>query len=370
MSASFPGERLDSRADIFFEDANLAGERANAHAEKATGGNDSRAENTSALAERQARDRRLAWILFVLTVLSTSYAGLMLSPAYQQFRTAEALLGFELSEHTSYLFHTATIMRETLSFPLALLTILGCHEMGHYLQARRLGVDVSPPFFIPSVPPLGTFGAVIRMDVQGGVRGGSLMRVAATGPIAGMVPALIALILGIGWSRVVVLPFDAHHTMFLHGGLLVQGLEQWIVGPIPTGYDVVWHPVAFAGWAGCFVTALNMLPMGQLDGGHVIYGLWPKRSKYVAYAAFGMLLVGGLFYVGWWVFAALIGWVIGIKHPPMLKDGAVRDRSRWLGILALVLFALTIHPAPISDSGVVDMLDAVRDAWAYRPMRW
>lgn len=320
--------------------------------------------------ERERRDRRLAWTLFAVTVLSTSYAGLVLGPAYQQFRIAETLMGFELSQHADYLSHTPTIVREALSFPLALLTILGCHEMGHYLQARRLGVDVSPPFFIPSVPPLGTFGAVIRMDVQGGLLGGSLMRVAATGPIAGMVPALIALVLGIGWSGVVILPFDVHNTMFLHGGVLVQGLERWVIGPIPAGYDVVWHPVAFAGWAGCFVTALNMLPMGQLDGGHVVYGLWPKHSKYIAYAAFALLLVGGVFYVGWWIFAALIGWVIGIAHPPMLKDGAVRDSSRWLGIFALLLFVLTIHPTPISDSGVVDMFDGIKDAWPYRPMGW
>lgn len=319
---------------------------------------------------QHARDRRRALVLFVLTLCTTSYAGLMLSASYQQYRIAQSLMGFSLTSEAQALLHLPTVARQALSFPLALLTILGCHEMGHYLQARRLHVAVSPPFFLPSLPPLGTFGAVIRMDVGSGVRANALMHVAATGPIAGMVPAVIALALGISWSEWTVLPFDTHDTVFMHGGLLVQGMERWILGPVPAGYDVVWHPVAFAGWAGCFVTALNMLPIGQLDGGHVIYGLWPRHAARIARATIGLLLLAGFFYVGWWIIAALLIGLIGVKHPPIVTDGVATGRVRWLGFVAMALFLLTFHPAPISHSGALDIARAVQEAWALRPMSW
>lgn len=326
---------------------------------------------SSAQDAQTQRDRRRAVLLFTLTVLTTSYAGLVLSSGYQQLQSTRHLMGFDLSAPSQALVHYPTLIPQALSFPLALLTILGCHEMGHYLQARRWKVPVSPPFFIPSVPPLGTFGAIIRMDVQKGVPANALMHVAASGPIAGMIPALIALILGLAWSDVAPLPFDVDDALFMHGGVLVQGLEAWLIGPPPPGYDVVWHPVAFAGWAGCFVTALNMLPIGQLDGGHVVYGLWPKRSTQIAYAAVALLIFAGIFYIGWWIIAALLVVVIGVKHPPIVRNNApARGAVRWLGVLALILFVLTVHPAPISDSGVGDLFTTIRDAWAFRPMGW
>lgn len=322
-------------------------------------------------AARRRRDRRRAWLLFGLTVLTTSYAGLVLSPSYQQLESARTLMGFALEGESAALMHLPTLVRQALSFPLALLTILGCHEMGHYLQARRWHVPVSPPFFIPSVPPLGTFGAVIRMDVQKGVPPNALMHVAASGPIAGMIPALIALILGLAWSDVAPLPLDADDAIFMQGGVLVKALEALFIGPPPPGYDVVWHPVAFAGWAGCFVTALNMLPIGQLDGGHVVYGLWPKRATTIAYAAVLLLGIAGFFYIGWWVIAALLLGVIGVKHPPIVRDNApAHGAVRWLGFIALGLFVLTIHPAPISDSSVRDLVAWIQELWVYRPMGW
>lgn len=325
----------------------------------------SRASSASA-----SRDRRRALILFLITLCTTSYAGLVLSASYQHYQIAQSLLGFTLTDEARVLFHLPTILRQSLSFPLALLTILMCHEMGHYLQARRLGVSVSPPFFLPSFPPLGTFGAVIRMDVGDGVRANALMHVAATGPIAGMIPAVIALGLGLHWSAWVLLPFDVQDTVFLRGGVLVQAMERLIVGVPPAGYDVVWHPVAFAGWAGCFVTALNMLPLGQLDGGHVVYGLWTRASSVVAYLALALLVVAGFFYVGWWLIALLVGVAIGVKHPPIVTDGAATGRVRILGFLAIALFMLTFHPTPISDSGALDMVRAVQELWVLRPLSW
>lgn len=316
---------------------------------------------------RQAQDRRRAVGLFLLTLGTTAFSGLLLSRWNTDLSAAAGLMGFDFSAALPRWYEVPAIIWQALSFPLALLGILICHEMGHYLQAKRRGVEVSPPFFLPSFPPLGTLGAVIRMDVPEGTSSSSLMRVAAWGPIGGMVPALVVLLIGVRWSELRPLPYDVDALMYLRGGLLMQGIERALLGPIPVGHDVFLHPVAFAGWAGCFVTALNMLPIGQLDGGHVMYALSPQRAERTAKLAFYGLVVAGFFYTGWWVFALLLRFVIGVVHPPMTRDGGVRGGDRWLGVVALVLFALTIHPTPISDNGVLALWEAVQNAWPYRP---
>lgn len=325
-------------------------------------------ERAIALGQGVVKERRTALVLFLLTIATTAASGLLLSRDYGNLASARTLMGFDFSEQLPHAAQVWSILLQTWSFPLALLTILLCHEMGHYIQAKRFQIPASLPFFIPSLPPLGTLGAVIRMRVDKRVSARALMHMAAAGPVAGMIPAIVVLWIGVGWSRVEELPFYTDQLLFFNGGLLVSIMEHSRLGWVASGYDVVWHPVAFAGWAGCLVTALNMLPIGQLDGGHIAYALSPSTSPVVAYMAFGLLIIAGYAYIGWWIFAALIAWLIGIRHPPMIEGESAKGAARAMGIVAIVFFLLTIHPAPVSDSGVQSMWHEIVDAWHVRPM--
>lgn len=309
---------------------------------------------------RRRTPRQTAGLLFAATLITTLFAGLVQSPQWLELQGAQHLLGFDNTAAFASWWTLPRVWVQSFAYAGALLLILGCHEMGHYIAAKKQGVGVSPPYFLPSVPPLGTLGAVIKMEMAGTIRSSALLRVAAWGPIAGMVPAVIVLVIGLQLSWVDALPFDHDLVMRMNGGLLMQGLEHAFFGAVPAGSDVFLHPVAFAGWAGCFVTALNMLPIGQLDGGHVLYALAPQRARTTAWAAWCLLLVAGFFYIGWWIFALLLRKIIGIEHPAMCADGGASGRVRWAGYAAIALFVLTFHPMPMEGGGVLELLDQLR----------
>ncbi len=200
-------------------------------------------------------------------------------------------------------------------FAFTLLGILGTHEFGHSFTARSYGASVSLPYFIPAPPPLpfGTLGAVIVMRSPARDRN-SLFDIAVAGPLAGLVVAVPALWLGLSWSRVGPVPPDA--TSF-GDSLLMRLLTYLVLGRIPDGLDVFVHPVALAGWVGLFVTALNLFPVGQLDGGRIAYALFGARHRQVSIATFfGLLALGAVFKsVNWIVFAALVALLIGSTTP-------------------------------------------------------
>src|SRR5581483_10593611 len=163
------------------------------------------------------------------------------------------------------------------AFAVPLMITLTAHELGHYFQARRYGVPASLPFFLPMpLSPIGTFGAVIVMHPGMGNRR-SLFDIAVTGPIAGLIPALIFSYIGLEWSHVVAMAPGAGHGNVLGEPLLFSFLTHSLFGNLPPGTDVLLHPMAFAGWVGIFITALNLIPIGQLDGGHVLYALLRQR---------------------------------------------------------------------------------------------
>jgi membrane-associated protease RseP (regulator of RpoE activity) len=236
-------------------------------------------------------------------------------------------------------------------FSFTLLAILGTHEFGHYFTARYYGASVSLPFFIPAPPPLflfGTMGAVIRMRSPARDRN-SLFDIAVAGPLAGLVVAVPALLLGLSWSRVgMVLP---EHTGLTFGDSLLMRLLTWMVfGPIPSGMDVFVHPVALAGWVGLFVTALNLFPVGQLDGGRIAYALVGAWHRQVSIATFaGLVALSAVFQSpNWVVFGALILVLMGIRHAPPLDDLTPLSRRRYaLGLFCLLLLIALIPPVPI-----------------------
>ena len=235
-----------------------------------------------------------------------------------------------------------------LEFTIALVSILLVHEMAHFVASRRRGIITSWPYFIPAPNFIGTFGAIIKSKSPFWNRR-DLIEVGAAGPIAGWIVALCWLVYGLSKS-VVVTPGMAEATglVFLLDGesILVRWLVPLLIGHAASGQFFLFSEAALAGWVGLLVTALNMLPIGQLDGGHVVYGLTRRRQAMLGWLAMGVLLVLGFQSAMWWVFAAL-GFIMGVAHPPTLNDNRAPSRAaRILGWISLVILVLSFTPVP------------------------
>ncbi|MBA2565186.1 MAG: site-2 protease family protein [Gemmatimonadetes bacterium] len=240
-------------------------------------------------------------------------------------------------------------LRTGLPFALALLAILTCHEFGHYFAARRYGLDASLPFYVP-VPPffssLGTLGAVIKMRTPLYNRR-ILLDVGAAGPLAGMAAALPILVYGI--LHAPVAPDVGGPGIIFNEPLLFSGLERLLRPDVTAGTDIEATSLVLAGWLGIFVTALNLLPAGQLDGGHVVYALVGERQRWVGGLCFATLAGLGWLWMGWWVWAVLILLVVRIRHPRVPElDLPLGRRRTAIGWLTLALFVLCFHPVPFS----------------------
>ncbi|MBK8051253.1 MAG: site-2 protease family protein [Anaerolineales bacterium] len=292
-------------------------------------------------------------LLFVLTVISTLYIGAeyagataLPGPWWQQFSPPVLLMG--------------------LPFAATLLTILGAHEFGHYFAARYHKVAVTLPYFLPLPIGFGTLGAFIRMKQPVPDRR-KLFDIGVAGPLAGLVVALPLLFFGIATSLVERPPAAA--GLMLEGNSLLYLAAKFIVhGQIlpnaVTGEDLMINQVAFAAWIGLLVTAINLIPVGQLDGGHTVFALFGENARYVNFAAVGMMaffaiaslapvqdLVPALEsvgFMGWFLWLFLILFVIGVMHPPALDDVTRLDRRRrWLGYFVIFIFIITFVPVPI-----------------------
>ncbi len=235
------------------------------------------------------------------------------------------------------------------------MTILTAHELGHYLQARRHRIPASPPFFIPlPLPPFGTLGAVIAMRPQR-ANARSLFDLAITGPLAGLVPTIAFSLWGLRISPVVEFTDELRQsTVTLGEPAIFKLLSYLAIGPTPEGHTVLLHPMAYAGWVGIFITALNLVPISQSDGGHILFTLVPRYahriSLFVFRAACVAVLIGRLWnYLLLVVLLALVLRFIGFKHPPLADDSTQLDRWRVvLGWLTLTLFFLGLSPIPMT----------------------
>ncbi len=267
-----------------------------------------------------------AWInlvLFGVTVLTTLYAG-------------------NLLDEGSGLLSGAP-------FAFTLLAILGTHEFGHYFVARHHRAAVTLPYFIPMPFGLGTMGAVIQL--RSPIRNRKqLLDIGVAGPLAGLLVAIPLLVYGLATSPVEPPPVE---DGYLQEGnsLLYLGLKYLIHGRVlpGNGLDVSMNSITFAAWIGLFVTCLNLLPMGQLDGGHVAYALFGRRAWGLArFAALGLLVLG-LLRGGWqgWFLWVILPFMFGLRHPPPLNDHTPLDRRRKvLGALMIVIFILVFTPVP------------------------
>ena len=263
-------------------------------------------------------------ILFLLTVVTTFAAGAMM-------------------RGENFISNPLLILRGW-SFAVPLLLILLCHEFGHYIESKMSGIKVSLPYFIPGPTILGTFGAVIKSKSPFKNRK-NLLDVGAAGPIAGFVVAVIAVILGLSYSQVVEAVPEGSITL---GDSLIFKFLSFLVLNIPEGHDVLLSPTAFAGWAGILVTMLNLLPIGQLDGGHIMYALLGRRQKRIALITVAILIPLGIFmWPGWLVWVILI-LIIKLGHPPTLNDQIPMDLKRKIiGWTAMCIFILSFTPVPI-----------------------
>jgi len=271
---------------------------------------------------------RVPLLLFLLTILTTLIAGTMLQ---------------NISPFSSPLAILAGV-----PFSVTLMSILLVHEMGHYLTARHYHIQATLPHFIPAPPIpfiIGTFGAFIRMKSPIMERK-ALLEVGAAGPIAGFIVAVPAVIIGLQWSTIDRLGIGGPTE--LGEPLLLQLLSHWLLS-IPPGANVLLHPVAFAGWIGLFITSLNLLPIGQLDGGHIGYAVFGERQRYISLAMVGVLI--GLGLLGWkgWLFWAMLTSIIGIGHPPIIDAHVpLTRRQQIIAWVALIIFLVTFIPSPFS----------------------
>lgn len=237
-----------------------------------------------------------------------------------------------------------------LSYALPLMAILLFHEFGHYLQAVRHRIPASPPFFIPAPPGIGLFGTMGAVIVQRGHMTGrrALFDVAVSGPLAGLLIALPVAWFGIDQSVVKAFPDDKPHGRF-GDPLILQAMVWFKHGPLPAGHDVELNPLLFAGWVGLFLTGLNLLPIGQLDGGHVAYALFGRRAHVFARVVWGALVVT-MIVTQYWAFAVMMALlaIMGLRHPPTANDAEPLGTGRTLlGWFALSLLLVTFTPRPI-----------------------
>lgn len=234
------------------------------------------------------------------------------------------------------------------SYAICIMTILLAHEMGHFIMCRKYRVDATWPFFLPvPLPPFGTFGAVIKM--KGHIPDKrALFDIGAAGPIGGLIFAIPITIIGLSLSEVLPIPKDSTSYLGLGEPLLFSFFAKMMVGEVAEGFDIVLNPIAFAGWAGLFVTALNLLPIGQLDGGHIVYALLGKYSGIVYKVGIGAFCIFTLFvYPGWIIFAIML-LLFGFKHPPPADPFIQLDfKRKCIGILMLIVFLLCFTPIPL-----------------------
>ena len=268
-------------------------------------------------------------LLFVATILTTLYAG-------------AANEGF-------YPLQNPATLKFGIPFASALLLILGTHELSHYFVAQRHGLRVSLPYFIPVPFGLGTFGAFIKMESVAKDRKG-FFDVGLAGPLAGLAIAIPVLILGLSLSE--VKPIIHEPGYFQEGNSLLYLTLKYIVhGQILPSreVDVFLHPIAFAGWIGLMITGVNLLPAGQLDGGHVAYALLGGAYKWVAQLVLLLLMGLGLFLWSGWLLWALLILLSGPRHPRPLNDiTGVGRKRKIVGILALILLLTIFTPVPFS----------------------
>ncbi|NWF93355.1 MAG: site-2 protease family protein [Syntrophaceae bacterium] len=233
------------------------------------------------------------------------------------------------------------------AYSITIMFILLGHETGHYLMSRRYGMRATLPFFLPfPFSPFGTLGAVIRM--QGTISSRrTLFDTGVAGPLTSLLLSLPAIVIGLKLSEVIPASQLREGTIRLGDPLLFSFIQRLVMADVPENYDVLLHPIGYAGWVGLFVTALNLLPVGQLDGGHIAYALFGRRSRAIFLMSIAVMAFITIFYNPGWLLLLILIILFGFRHPAPLDDQTPLDGKRkLLGGIAFLAFILSFTPAP------------------------
>jgi membrane-associated protease RseP (regulator of RpoE activity) len=281
-------------------------------------------------------------VLLLLTILATLIVG-----TYIEINYAHSLPVFEVSRaYFQELWHNPGLLILGVPFSFTLLSILLAHELGHYLTCRHYGIRATYPYFIPAPTLIGTLGAFIRIKSPIATRR-ELFDVGISGPLAGFVFAIPALMLAILLSKAAS-PASLPESISL-GNPLALILLAKLLRPGISPAQIALHPVGCAAWVGLFATALNLLPVGQLDGGHILYAVIGDKHRNISRGFLLVLLPLGIFcWIGWMVWGAILLF-LGLRHPVVIEPAESLGRGRTiLALVAALMFALTFVPTPFS----------------------
>lgn len=303
-------------------------------------------------------------LLFLATIFTTLVIG-----ARMEFNFLHDQSVFSLSDDSLPMFPVSWVFTQPLRLLLGipfcstLMLILLAHEMGHYLCCRYYGVNATLPFFIPAPTLIGTLGAFIR--IRSPIRSRTaLFDIGIAGPIAGFVVATTVLVFAMPLSK--AMPGAATRSDLQLGFPLIFHLV-WMVLPLADIHggssllqDMYFHPTAIAAWVGMFATALNLLPGGQLDGGHMVFSMAPRAHKHVSRLTILALIPMALYlWAGWLIWAILLR-ITGMRHPTVVDWPQVTGVRRWLAVFALLTLVLTFAPAPFANSSLLEVIRELR----------
>lgn len=294
-------------------------------------------------------------VLFVITIFSTFFVGISLSI---NFKYSEVL-----AQNPSNALDLVGKLRDpqvislSIIYVVVLLGILLGHELGHFLACRYYKINATLPYFIPAPTLIGTFGAFIKIKSPI-TKKQQLFDIGVAGPLTGFILSVPALVYGLSLSKAVLPIARDEAFVYVFGEpLILKIFVAMIFKNIPPDYSIYLHPIAFAGWVGILVTALNLFPFGQLDGGHISYALLGKKSRNLNRFFLGVFIAMGIFFwVGWFIWAFLLLF-LGLKHPPVQDEGApLSPRRKFISYVVILIFMLSFIPDPIRGLNLFDIL--------------
>ena len=317
--------------------------------------------------ERIVRAPKARYWLHLLLLLATSFTTLVMGARMQyNFQHGHPALSFDDDSvpffPARWAFSNPARLLGGLPFMAALMLFFLAHEMGHYLYCRRYGVYATLPFFIPMLTPIGTMGAVIL--IRSRIRSRTaLFDIGIAGPIAGFAVALAVLVISLAWSKPMHAglgpgDYELGYPLIFHLVHSILGSMGLPHGSASVPLDrMLLHPTAIAAWVGMLATSLNLLPGGQLDGGHIVFSIAPRAHKLVSRLTILILLIMAYYlWTGWFVWAILL-WLSSFRHPQVAEWPRVSGGRMWLAVFALLMLALTLTPAPM---GHASLPEAVR----------
>lgn len=299
-------------------------------------------------------------ILFIATLFSTFFVGITWSLS---FKYADVFSQSPQIDLNVKIFEDPQIISLSIVYAIVLIGILLGHELGHFLACQYYKIDATLPYFIPAPTLIGTLGAFIKIKSPI-TRKQQLFDIGIAGPLVGFILSVPTLIYGLSLSRAVP-AIPREESLIFGEPLILKIVGSMIFKNIPPDFDVILHPVAFAGWVGIFVTALNLFPIGQLDGGHISYALLGPKSRNLAKLFLGIFIFMAIFFwIGWFIWVFII-FLMGLRHPRVIdEETPLSPRRKFLGFVVFIIFILSFIPDPIKGYNGSNLIDLIKKFFA------